>query len=147
MSSPSTASAASGAHSRPASSASPRLNTGFNGVGEQVDGLTNGGGFDQLWRQALGVAAVAPYSFIVTFAILKILDLTVGIRVNEEDEVVRPRRLRARRARVRLRRHRPGPRHSGGDPDGHAGACAATRRQQRPRFSHDRARSPIARGS
>jgi Amt family ammonium transporter len=52
-----------------------------------VDGLTNGGGLDQLWRQAVGVAVVAPYSFIVTFAILKALDLTVGIRVNEEDEV------------------------------------------------------------
>jgi Amt family ammonium transporter len=63
------------------------LNTGVNGVGEQVDGLTNGGGLDQLWRQAVGIAAVAPYSFIVTFAILKILDLTVGIRVSEEDEV------------------------------------------------------------
>ncbi|MEX2245217.1 MAG: ammonium transporter [Dehalococcoidia bacterium] len=52
-----------------------------------VDGLTNGGGFDQLWRQAVGVAVVAPYSFVVTFIILKALDLTVGIRLNEEDEV------------------------------------------------------------
>lgn len=52
-----------------------------------VDGLTNGGGLDQLWRQAVGVAVVAPYSFIVTFIILKALDLTVGIRVNEEDEI------------------------------------------------------------
>jgi Amt family ammonium transporter len=62
-------------------------NTGFNALGAQVDGLTNGGGLEQLGRQALGVLAVAPYSFIVTFAILKVLDLTVGIRVNEEDEV------------------------------------------------------------
>jgi Amt family ammonium transporter len=61
-------------------------NTGFNAVGEQVDGLTNGGGFDQLGRQALGLAAVAPYSFIVTFVILKILDLTMGINVDEEGE-------------------------------------------------------------
>jgi len=52
-----------------------------------VDGLTAGGGLEQLGRQAVGVAVVAPYSFIVTFAILKALDLTVGIRVNEEDEV------------------------------------------------------------
>jgi len=51
-----------------------------------VDGLTNGGGLDQLWRQAVGVAAVAPYSFIVTFIILKALDLTVGIRPDEEAE-------------------------------------------------------------
>jgi Amt family ammonium transporter len=52
-----------------------------------VDGLTNGGGLEQVGRQLLGVIAVAPYSFIVTFAILKVLDLTVGIRVSEEDEV------------------------------------------------------------
>jgi Amt family ammonium transporter len=52
-----------------------------------VDGLTNGGGLDQLWRQAVGVAVVAPYSFVVTFIILKVLDLTVGIRVNDEDEI------------------------------------------------------------
>jgi Amt family ammonium transporter len=64
-------------------------NTGFNFdvPAAQVDGLTNGGGFDQLGRQAIGVLAVAPYSFIVTFVILKALDLTVGIRVNEEDEI------------------------------------------------------------
>jgi Amt family ammonium transporter len=51
-----------------------------------VDGLTNGGGFDQVWRQAVGVAAVAPYSFIVTFIILKALDLTIGIRPDEDAE-------------------------------------------------------------
>ena len=51
------------------------------------DGLTNGGGLDQLWRQAVGVAVVAPYSFIVTFIILKALDLTMGIRATEEDEI------------------------------------------------------------
>jgi Amt family ammonium transporter len=61
--------------------------TGANALGVQVDGLTHGGGIDQLWRQAAGVAVVAPYSFVVTFAILKILDLTLGIRVDEEAEV------------------------------------------------------------
>lgn len=62
-------------------------NTGVNALGFGVDGLTNGGGLDQLWRQAVGVAVVAPYSFIVTFAILKILDVTIGIRASEEDEI------------------------------------------------------------
>ncbi|MSQ62024.1 MAG: ammonium transporter [Dehalococcoidia bacterium] len=62
-------------------------NTGFNALGEQVEGLVAGGGLDQLGRQAIGVAAVAAYSFVVTFLILKVLDLTVGIRVHEEDEV------------------------------------------------------------
>jgi len=51
-----------------------------------VDGLLAGGGLDQLGRQALGVAVVAPYSFVVTFVILKALDLTVGIRIDEEAE-------------------------------------------------------------
>ncbi len=58
-----------------------------NALGVPVEGLFDGGGLEQLGRQALGVAAVAPYSFVVTFIILKALDLTMGIRVNEEDEV------------------------------------------------------------
>ena len=61
-------------------------NTGANALGVQVDGLTNGGGIDQVWRQAVGVLAVAPYSFIVTFIILKALDLTIGITLDEEGE-------------------------------------------------------------
>ena len=61
-------------------------NTGTNALGLQVDGLTNGGGIDQVWRQAVGVLAVAPYSFIVTFIILKALDLTIGITLDEEGE-------------------------------------------------------------
>ncbi|HZP57036.1 MAG TPA: ammonium transporter [Dehalococcoidia bacterium] len=61
--------------------------TGANALGHGVDGLTHGGGFDQLGRQALGVLAVAPYSFVMTFAILKVLDLVFGIRVSEDDEV------------------------------------------------------------
>ena len=61
--------------------------TGLNAGGFGIDGLTHGGGVDQLWRQAVGVAVVAPYSFIMTFVILKVLDLTIGIRVSEEDEI------------------------------------------------------------
>ncbi|MDE3095844.1 MAG: ammonium transporter [Chloroflexota bacterium] len=61
--------------------------TGVNALGAGVNGLTHGGGFDQLWRQAVGVLAVAPYSFVITLAILKVLDLVFGIRVSEEDEV------------------------------------------------------------
>jgi Amt family ammonium transporter len=53
----------------------------------EVNGLTHGGGLEQFGRQALGVIAVAPYSFIVTFVILKALDLTVGIRLPDDDEV------------------------------------------------------------
>lgn len=34
----------------------------------------------------IGIGAIAAYSFIVTFVILKVLDLTVGIRVSEDEE-------------------------------------------------------------
>ena len=34
----------------------------------------------------VGIGAVGAYSFVVTFVLLKVLDLTVGIRVSEEEE-------------------------------------------------------------
>jgi Amt family ammonium transporter len=52
----------------------------------EVGGVFTDGSFEQVGRQALGLIAVAPYSFVVTFIILKALDLTVGIRLNEEEE-------------------------------------------------------------
>jgi Amt family ammonium transporter len=52
-----------------------------------VDGLVNGGGFDQLGRQLVAVAATLIYSFTVTIVLLKVLDLVMGLRVSEEDEV------------------------------------------------------------
>jgi Amt family ammonium transporter len=39
-----------------------------------------------LWDQLIGVGAAWIYSFFVTFAILKILDWTLGLRVSEEEE-------------------------------------------------------------
>ena len=36
--------------------------------------------------QAISVAAAASYSFVVTFGILKLVDLTIGLRVTEEEE-------------------------------------------------------------
>jgi Amt family ammonium transporter len=50
-----------------------------------VDGLFRGNA-DQMVDQVAAIAVVAVYSFTVTMIILKILDLTVGIRVSEEDE-------------------------------------------------------------
>ena len=44
------------------------------------------GNLSLLGIQALSVAAAIVYSFIVTWIILKLLDLTVGVRVKEEDE-------------------------------------------------------------
>ena len=52
-----------------------------------VAGLFYGGGFDQLWRQAVGAAAVMAYSGIVTAVIAFALKFTIGLRISDEDEV------------------------------------------------------------
>ena len=52
-----------------------------------VDGLFYGGGFDQLWRQAVGAFAVLIYSFLVTLVLGYAIAKTVGFRVEAEDEV------------------------------------------------------------
>ncbi|OWY60107.1 ammonia channel protein, partial [cyanobacterium TDX16] len=49
-------------------------------------GLFYGGGLKLLGEQALANGAAIVFSFIVTFAILKVLDLLMGIRVSEEEE-------------------------------------------------------------
>ena len=51
-----------------------------------VKGLFYGGGFDQLWRQAVGAFAVLGYSFIVTTILALILKYTIGLRLDAEDE-------------------------------------------------------------
>ena len=52
-----------------------------------VDGLFYGGGFDVLGRQAVATLAVATYSFLVTLVIAKVIDLAMGLRVDEKDEL------------------------------------------------------------
>jgi Amt family ammonium transporter len=52
-----------------------------------VDGLLYGGGFDQLWRQAVGVLAVMAFSFSATYVIAAALHRLVGLRVAEDVEV------------------------------------------------------------
>jgi len=51
-----------------------------------VKGLFYGGGFDQLWRQAVGAFAVLGYSFIVTTILALIRKYTIGLRLDAEDE-------------------------------------------------------------
>jgi Amt family ammonium transporter len=51
-----------------------------------VKGLFYGGGFDQLWRQAVGAFAVLGYSAIVTAILAMIVKYTIGLRLSEEDE-------------------------------------------------------------
>ena len=53
-----------------------------------ADGLIDGGGFDQLGRQFVAVVATLPTPSSSTFVILKVLDMTMGLRVKEEDEIV-----------------------------------------------------------
>lgn len=65
--------------------AAPRL-VELTGVGKS--GLIYGGGFDQLWVQAIGVLASGVYVAIVSFIILYILEKTIGLRVTAEEELV-----------------------------------------------------------
>ena len=51
-----------------------------------VDGLFHGAP-DQMWRQLLATSVVAVYSFAVTWGILKVLDVTMGLRVSDEEEI------------------------------------------------------------
>src|SRR5918995_6994185 len=51
-----------------------------------VDGLFYGGGFDQLWRQAVGAGAVLLYSFVATLVIGFVIARTMRFRVTEEHE-------------------------------------------------------------
>ncbi|WP_116948857.1 ammonium transporter [Jiangella endophytica] len=51
------------------------------------EGLFYGGGVDLLWRQAVAAAVVIVFSFVVAYALGKIIDKTVGFRVSEEEEV------------------------------------------------------------
>ncbi len=44
----------------------------------------------------------------MTFVILKVLDMAMGLRVSEEEEIVGPGRQPARRARLPAGRRRPG---------------------------------------
>jgi Amt family ammonium transporter len=55
-------------------------------VGSDV-GLFNGGGTDQLVKQAIGAGAVLAYSFILSYVIAKLVDLTVGFRISVDQEL------------------------------------------------------------
>ena len=51
-----------------------------------TNGLFYGGGFDQLWRQAVAAGAVVVYSFVVAYIIAFALKKTMGIRISPEEE-------------------------------------------------------------
>ncbi|MEU3461834.1 ammonium transporter [Streptomyces sp. NPDC006733] len=57
------------------------------GVGQTAKGLFYGGGVDQLGKQAVGVGAVLGYSLVASAVLAKLIDLVMGFRVSEDDEV------------------------------------------------------------
>ncbi|MFJ5923578.1 ammonium transporter [Kitasatospora sp. NPDC092948] len=56
-------------------------------VGQSAAGLFYGGGFGQLGRQALGVAAVLVYSFVLSWLLGAAIQRTIGFRVAEDVEL------------------------------------------------------------
>ena len=57
------------------------------GVQSDAKGLFYGGGLDQLGKQAVGVFAVLAYSLVVSAILAFLLDKTIGMRVDEDDEI------------------------------------------------------------
>ncbi|GGQ92792.1 ammonium transporter [Kitasatospora griseola] len=56
-------------------------------VGQSAAGLFYGGGFGQLGRQVLGVAAVLAYSFVLSWLLGTAIQRTIGFRVTEDVEL------------------------------------------------------------
>ncbi|GAA2149383.1 ammonium transporter [Kitasatospora kazusensis] len=56
-------------------------------VGQTARGLFYGGGFGQLGKQAIGVAAVAAFSFVISWLLGQAINKTIGFRVSEDVEV------------------------------------------------------------
>ncbi len=52
-----------------------------------ADGLIAGGGLELLGKQAIAVGVTLVFSFVVTMIIVKVVDMTVGLRVSEEEEI------------------------------------------------------------
>jgi ammonium transporter, Amt family len=61
---------------------------GWNGVTGTVTGLFYGGGFGQLFAQIIGVASDIIYVGGIGWLIFKLIDKTIGNRVNAEDELI-----------------------------------------------------------
>ncbi|MEU6344973.1 ammonium transporter [Streptomyces sp. NPDC046977] len=57
------------------------------GVGQTAKGVFYGGGFDQLWKQFLGVGVVLAYSLVASAVLAKLIDLVIGFTVSEDTEV------------------------------------------------------------
>jgi Amt family ammonium transporter len=51
-----------------------------------VDNKGLGGGLELMGKQAIAIGAAAAWSAVVTFVLLKVIDLTLGLRVTVEAE-------------------------------------------------------------
>jgi ammonia channel protein AmtB len=61
----------------------PLIATTFSRNGVSV---SLAGGMHQVWNQLAGVATTVALAAVATFIILKVVDATVGLRVDQEDE-------------------------------------------------------------
>jgi len=52
------------------------------------DGLFFGGGIGLLGKQALAVVVTFAFSFVITYALARVLDRTMGLRVSPDDEMI-----------------------------------------------------------
>lgn len=53
-----------------------------------ADGFFHGGGLTLLGHQAVAVGAAVAFAFIVSWILLKLIDMTIGLRVSENEEVM-----------------------------------------------------------
>ena len=58
--------------------------TAVNAAG--ANGLLYGGGFALLGKQVVGILVAWVFSFVVSFAIIKLIDVVMGVRVDAEAE-------------------------------------------------------------
>ena len=63
------------------------LATTAPGGGAPVDGLFYGGNAELLGKQVLAAVVVMVFSFVLTYIIGKLIDMTIGFRIDPEDEV------------------------------------------------------------
>lgn len=60
---------------------------GYAGSPAGVEGVLFGGSWDLAWREVVGILATCGYAFVMTWIIAKVMDKTMGIRVDEEKEL------------------------------------------------------------
>ncbi|WP_051111222.1 ammonium transporter [Rhodococcus rhodnii] len=59
---------------------------GYAGSPAGIEGILFGGSWDIVWREFVGIGVTCAYAFGVTWIIAKVLDKTIGLRADEEDE-------------------------------------------------------------